>query len=320
MTDDYEMYRQLIKEGRFLHAVHFSESMCLKNNNAFWLTQYAQALIKAGNYNNALHAAQQAQQLDSTNLYAVVAEADALMGLHKPEDALPLYREALHEKRLSRRSKRGILECMLKLKKWEDILAFISESGGNETSNIESMYYRVKALVGLKKYDEAQAVCKEWLRTSPDNRSALWELTELEILRDGMDAVLEHMSRLARIPSLPPVYKEIYASLCRRAGKEDLALSEYEKITAETPSHKIQKKRAFTLAKSGKLEEAIPLLEEFLRIEPDDRYLNASYKAACKRSGEVDRAINFYNKLLSLHPGKGSIYGHIKYMKKFQEK
>jgi tetratricopeptide (TPR) repeat protein len=320
MTDDYGTFKQLIKEGRFMDAVHFAESLCLKNNNAFWFTQYAQALIKTGNFKDALHAAQQAQDHDSSNLYAVAAEADALMGLKKPDKALPLYMEAMREKRLLRHSRRGILDCLLKLKKWKEILDFISEQRYDEMSDNDGMYYRVKALVGLRKYNEAAAVCKEWLAISPDNRSALWELTELEILQNGMDAVVDHMSRLARIPSLPPVYKEIYASLCRRGGKEDTALSEYEKMTGENPSHQIQKKRAFTLAKSGKEEKAIPLLEEFLRIEPEDRYLHASYKAACKRTGKVERAINFYNKLLSLHPGKGSIYGHIKYMKKFLEK
>ncbi len=70
------------------------------------------------------------------------------------------------------------------------------------------------------------------------------------------------------------------------------------------------------MAKSGRETEAIPLLEEFLRLEPQDVYLNSSYVGACKRVDEAERGINFYNKLLGLFPQVKSIYGRIRTLQK----
>jgi len=119
---------------------------------------------------------------------------------------------------------------------------------------------------------------------------------------------------MIRIPSIPRVYREIYASLCRRAGKPEDALQEYEKLESGGVDPKIQRQQAFTLAKSGREKEALPLLEESLRADPNDKYLHASYKAACGRIGEVERAVNFYQALLGQHPGVKSLYGHIRRM------
>jgi tetratricopeptide (TPR) repeat protein len=83
---------------------------------------------------------------------------------------------------------------------------------------------------------------------------------------------------------------------------------------------RVQKKQVFTMAKSGRENEAIPLLEEFLRDEPEDIYLNSSYIAACKRIGEAERAINFYQKLLSLFPDTKTLYGRIRTLYKHLEK
>ena len=80
------------------------------------------------------------------------------------------------------------------------------------------------------------------------------------------------------------MYREIYASLCRKAGRPEEAVKAYETIGAQGEQSRIQKKKAFTLAKSGRELEALPLLEELLKNEPADKYLHSSYAAACRRN------------------------------------
>jgi tetratricopeptide (TPR) repeat protein len=167
--------------------------------------------------------------------------------------------------------------------------------------------------------DAAIDICHQWLRDNPDNPQALWALTELEIRRDGFDAVLTRMGRLARIPSRPAVYKEIYASLCKRAGKPELALKQYEKIAHTATDPNIHRKKAFALAKSGREPEAIALMEELLRLNPKDFYVHSAYIPACRRVKQLDRAVEFYQRLLESHPTEKSIYGRLKKLKNEME-
>jgi tetratricopeptide (TPR) repeat protein len=180
----------------------------------------------------------------------------------------------------------------------------------------ESAPWKVKALAGLGRREEAIAECTRWLERVPNHPPALWALADLEVERDGPASVIERMERALRIPSLPPVYREIYASLCRKAGRPEAALKEYEKLEAQGAGLRVQKRQAFLLAKSGRESEALPLLEELLRAEPADMYLHASYGAACTRMGEIERAINFYTTLLGTHPEAKGLYGRIRALRR----
>jgi tetratricopeptide (TPR) repeat protein len=138
----------------------------------------------------------------------------------------------------------------------------------------------------------------------------------LEVASDGLETVRTRYGRLARILTLPPIYREIYASLCRRAGLPELALEEYQKIGGRGEGTRVQKKQAFLLAKTGHEQEAIPLLEELLTLEPKDIYLHSSYGAACARVNQIERAIEFYIRLMGIHPEERGLYGRINRLKK----
>jgi len=301
-------------QGKFIEAAHYAEREYLndRKQNVFWLTQQANALIRAEKYESGFTVASQALTVDSTNPYAVLSAADALFGLHRYKDALQYYNENLNNQKLKLRSQKGILECLVNLKKWQDILTHLA---GWDMPEKDSIRYRVKALAGLGEYDRAIEASQRWLELKPHSPSALWELTELEIRRDGVEPVIKRMEKLARIPSLPSVYGEIYASLCRRSGKSELAIKQYARMETKGSKHRIQRKQAFVLAKTGKEKEAVPIMEELLRVDPGDIYLHSSYGAACARIGELERAVNFYQELISLFPDEKSLYGRVKRLK-----
>jgi tetratricopeptide (TPR) repeat protein len=311
MTGPYDEFRQLLQQKRFRDAVHLAERQILQSPSpdAFWLTQQALALLRTEDYGPALESARKALAAEPSNQYAVVTAADALLGLQKHEEALACYQECLGSPRLAARARKGVLDSLSRLKRWEEMLARLAEWAPPEE---ESAAWKVKALAGLKRTEEAIAECRAWLAKMPDHPPALWALTELEVERDGLEPVLERIGRMVRIPSLPPVYREMYASLCRRAGRPEEALKEYEKLEAQGAGSRASRQQAFLLAKTGKEREAIPLLEELLRADPRDMYLHSSYEAACRRVGEPERAINFYQTLLSLHPEAKGLYGRIK--------
>ncbi len=308
-----------MKQRRYGEAAAYAKNESLKESGGgeFWLTQLARALIRLSDFRSALETARKALEIKPDNLYAVSTAADALGGLKRYDEALEHYKELLREPRLVRKGRKGILSCLAAMKEWELLLDKLASW---DLPEAESLPWRIKALSGAGDIDAALEASARLLELSPHTPSALWERTELEIKKLGLDAVISRIGRMARIPSLPQIYREIYASLLRRAGRENEALDIYKAIAAGGGQSRVQKKQVFTMAKSGQEIEAIPLLEELIRVEPEDTYLNSCYVAACKRIDEVERGITFYNNLLGLFPEAKSIYGRIKSLHKHLER
>ncbi len=308
----YTEYTKLMKRGAFKDAAGFAERLSLEpgENSGFWLTQQSRALLRAGQQKKAYECAHQAVQYAPGNSFAQLARADALLKLREFSKAQDDFTELLHAPKTFSRARQGVLECLAQTTKdWDRILALIAEW---DMPPEEAFRWRVLALIGLKRNEDAVAACHEWLKRLPDNPMALWQLTDLEIERDGLDQVIKRMARISRIPSRPPIYTEIYASLCRRSGSMETALGQYTKLARKTGDTRIIRKQAFALAKCGRETEAIPLMEELLRLDPKDMYIHTSYVAACKRIGDPERAGRFYQELLSIYPDEKSLYGRLK--------
>jgi tetratricopeptide (TPR) repeat protein len=314
MSPEYNEYRALFKKGRYIEAASFAETAYLEGNrnNPFWLTRQAAALIRARKYKESLEVAEQALSLKPSNPYSMLAVADALCGLKRTDEALRYYEEIVQDPKLSFSAQKGILFCLSELKQWDRILHLLNRWEMQQSTKYQ---WKVKALAGLGQLDEAIKVCRQWLEINPDLAQGVWALTNLEIQRDGLESVLKKMGRLAKIPSRPPVYKEIYASLCKKAGNPELALKQYEKLTRTGSDIWNQRQQAFALKKSGKLSEAIPMMEELLKLDPKDYFIHTSYVSACKKSRQIERVLKFYEELVELNPEETTLYGRIKNIK-----
>ena len=313
LTPSYEQFRDLMRQKAFGEAVQLAEHEALgaSSGNGFWLTQQALALTGLGEHARAIACADQALIEAPMNAYALLARGEARFASGQPTPAIADFEEVLNQRnpRVAFRAQNGLLNCLLGLGRWAEVLERVRDWAMPPTASVR---WRVKALAGLGRLEEALAACHEWLAAAPDHPSALWSMTDLEIERDGLDPVIQRLGRLAKIPSRPPIYREIYASLCRRAGRDDLAATQYEKITSLGGHPRVARKQAFALAKSGKEAEAIPLMEELLRTNPRDVYVHSAYEAACARAQELERAWQFYNDLLAKHPEHKGLYGRLK--------
>jgi tetratricopeptide (TPR) repeat protein len=313
MTEAYRRFSSLMESGKYREAAELAAQELARGEGAgaFWLTRRASALNRAADYEQALADSKEALAIDPSNPYAILCAADALRGLQRPAEALGHYREISTHAKVGARARAGAFESLAALGQWQELLDSLS------TAPAEERYgWRVKALHALGRTVEAMSECRQWLTARPDHPPALWELSELEVAADGVETVRLRYERLARIPTLPPVYREIYASLCKRAGLPELALKEYQKISGAGEGTRVQKKQAFLLAKTGREQEAIPLLEELLTLDPKDIYLHSSYGAACARVNQIERAIEFYIRLMGLHPEEKGLYGRINRLKK----
>ncbi len=313
MTDAYQRFSALMGRGKYREAAELAAEELAKGEGAgaFWLTRKASALNRVLDHEQALVDSRAALAAEPSNPYAILCAADALLGLQRPQEALGHYQEIAAHAKAGGRARAGIFQCLGDLGRWQELLDSLA------TAPTEERYpWRAKALRALGKMGEAMSECRQWLAERPDHPPALWELSELEVAADGLETVRARYERLARIPTLPPVYREIYASLCRRAGLPELALKEYQKMGGAGDGTRVQKKQAFLLAKTGREQEAIPLLEELLTLDPKDVYLHSSYGAACARVDQIERAIEFYLRLMGTHPEEKGLYGRISRLKK----
>jgi tetratricopeptide (TPR) repeat protein len=319
MNPFYTEFRSLMKARRYTEAAALADrqSVLEGSGDVFWLTQLSAALRAAGDVQGALKAAQQAYGIAPANVWAIMAQAEALFRAGRYEEASGFFPDALSDKRTVRRARQGLLYCLSKLKRWKRMLELIDQW---ELPPGEGQSWRAKSLLGLGKTDDASALCESWLSANPDAPDALWILSDIWTQKEGLDGAIRRFSRYAKIPGKPAVYGEILATLCKRAGRTDDAVKQYGKLLDKKTSPALQRKHAFALAKSGREEEAIPLLEELLRENPSDMYLNSGYIAACSRIGNPEQAWKFYHELIGLHPGEATLYGKLARVRKLIEK
>ncbi len=311
----YEQFKSYLRSHNYSAAFETAQREALKNpaQKVFWMNQQAIALINAGNIKEATEILKKALSIDPESPWTLFFYSEAKQKSGDIAEALIGYEELVGNEKLARRAQRGALECLIHLKEWNRALDCISQWN---LPPQESCRFQIQALTGLNRTDEAFSLCNLWLQTSPDNKAALWLLVMLEISRYGLDTVRLKYERLAKIPSKPPIYGEIHAYLCKKSGKIDKAISQYQKLQTKTQDPSILRKKAFALAKSGQELQAIPLLEELLRVSPADTFLHSSYSAACNRSSNLERAWKFYHELLSLNPDDMRIFGRIKKIQK----
>lgn len=319
MSTAYTEFSALMKKKAFSEAADFAarRSLDAGERDEFWLTQLSIALREVGKIDEALAAADKACALAPRNGWALIARGEALLKKGDTDAAFDAYTEALSDERAGGRACKGLLACLKKKKAWDRILSFCAQ---NPMPAAEAFSWRVKALMGLGRRDEAEKACDEMLAINPDHESALWKKCELRIAAEGIDPVRRRFSRLARIPNKPPVYAEIYAWLCKQSGNLSGAVEQYEKLSRSTGDPSVLRKQAFALAKSGREDRAVPLMEELLRLAPDDMYLHSAYVPACARLQDLDRAWKFYHELQVLHPENKGLYGRLKRVQRAMEK
>jgi tetratricopeptide (TPR) repeat protein len=315
----FNEFKQFLQSRNYRDALALAQTQALNApaGNGFWHAQQAVVFNRMKQFDKAREAAEKSLSIAPANPWTYGTLGDALSGEGNDSEAISAYENALahagNDARIGKRVAPRICERLLHAKKWGRLRAFIPAAPLREEDRLR---FEAHAFRAEGRIDEALEACRRRLQHAPDNRDALWFMTEIEIEREGLEAVRARMGRLAKIPSRPPVYGEIYASLCRRAGVADEALKQYDKLQSRGGGKSAVRKKAFALAKSGKEREAIPILEELLRSDAHDYYVHKSYGAACARIGEIQRALSFYEELLSANPSEKALYGYSKALRK----
>lgn len=312
-SERYLEYKKLISNKEYLKALLLAEEEHLRvsDGKVFWLVQQANALIKLKRISEAVAIAESALNVAPQNAWTLLTLAEAYRVNGDFARALELYEEVYLSLGSEPAAKFGLLRCLVDKKDWERLLEKLSQI---ELDEKEVLEYQLKAYSGLK--DEAKVLLcvNRLLEICSEHRQALWEKTKIDIKREGMEGVLSKLARLVKIPSCALVYHELYAWVCKESGEMDKAISEYQRLVPSTSS--ALRQQAFALAKSGREQEAVPIMESLLSDNPSDVYVHSSYVAACTRISLQERAISFYSELLQKNPQQKNLYGCISRLRK----
>jgi tetratricopeptide (TPR) repeat protein len=149
------------------------------------------------------------------------------------------------------------------------------------------------AMIKERRFDEAEAIFRDYLRAEPMNPWPRWNLAVIEECRDRPDAASVHIRVLLRDHPGFDGAEEYLGELEQRAR----FARGYEALLAD------------------RLDEAGRAFLECLRHAPRARDARWNLAIVYERQGHVGKAIEEVEKLLAEHPGDEEIVEHLEYLK-----
>lgn len=305
----YDEFKLLLKKGSFREASLVAKRAAEAGGRdaVFWCNQQAQALLKGNKPKEALRIALQVLENDPENCFAMLAAAEAHFLLGKIGDAQTYYHTASGCTATFEEGKKGIVNCLIKLKRFTDAL---DEMDG--CPRLGSFWFplKIRALSGLGRIGEAVAECTRWLDGAPNDRTAQRVMFDLDVAYLGEDAALVKYETLAKTASKMSIYRVLKNELLQRCGKGDA-------VENKKPAELfLLSRKAFTLAKTGRERDAVQLMEVVLRKDPCNEYVNNGYIAAARRIGYMVPAMKFYQELSRLHPEEQGLHHYVRKVSK----
>jgi tetratricopeptide (TPR) repeat protein len=140
------------------------------------------------------------------------------------------------------------------------------------------------------------------LRAAQDNPAFQRSWAEAELVAGRRDAWAHHLRAAGDDPASPAQLFSA-ASLLGEAGKADSAIATYREVLVADPEHADARNNlALLLARRGRTDEAMTLVDEALRRSPDDPYYIASRGEILFWGGDRPGALDAFRRSLDLLP------------------
>lgn len=165
--------------------------------------------------------------------------------------------------------------------------------------------------------ERAMAAYEEILRLQPDNRFIRAQLLRLKTEAKDPARAASELGRMTKVAGYAddPYLHLLRGDKLKAGGQLEEALAAYRQARALAPGNqKALTQEAFTLNALGRHEEAIPLLAEALKRDPDDYPVRSAYVAACERAGRLPEAREFLSGLAAA--GHPKLWGIVKKISK----
>ena len=170
-----------------------------------------------------------------------------------------------------------------------------------------------------KKFGQAEALCREFVRDHPDNVLGIRLLAEIGL---QVGVLVDAELLLERCLELAPNFdlaRLSYAKVLSQREKLELALQQTDRLLqAKKDKPAYLALRASILVRMGDFASALPCYEHILTHYPAQPGIVLSYGHALKTVGKQEQAIAAYRNAIRLRPSFGDAYWSMANLKTFR--
>lgn len=245
----------------------------------------------AGNHGLAEEQARALISVNANDSEAWSALGSALYAQQRADEALDALRRAVSISPNYAAARQNLAAILSSEDHSEEALAQVAECDrlGNHVRSLELT--RARALMQLDRYDEAESVLVRLIAAAPDDSESQFMLAQLRHVRGDTDFARE-LRTAANRPGAPAGTRARYADTLRRAGQmaaaEDILR---ELIAAEGPLPQLLSSLATVLHEAGRLLEAVAAARQATKTRPDDATSAENLVAALLSAGEPGEAL-----------------------------
>lgn len=332
----------LFKSGKFTEAIaSYSEAIRLNSDNPAYLANRAAALMSIRNYRSALADIQLA---NSSKFVALGDQPSAKNVLRMIRCHLPLgqFYQARQALKTLMQESPDCLEAQkedARLKRLEAILSTLQKDRDREDWSMllfgldrfqneldcgplkakEWLVWKVEALCGKKKWDDAKCICNDLVRSFPSDPEALYYRAKVMYSQGNLSATVSHCQEAMRCD---PDFASARNLLRQARNIESLkeagnasfktcdyatAIQKYNEAGAIDPSNEsitltLDSNRAQALLKSAQHAEAIVVCNKILKIDKQHFKALRTRARAKKANSEFDAAIADFEAAAKIAP------------------
>lgn len=250
----------------------------------------ADALVQAGETEEAINCYQKATELDANFGEAYQKLANLLRDKEQFEEAISAYHRAIELKADVWWVHNGLADVLFKLERWEEAIEFYQKAIELNPDFSWSHNSLADALVKLERWQEAVISYRKATQLNAEFPWSHYNLGEVLVKLENWEEAVVAYRNAQKLQSDLPAIEEKLADALRERAMIDLneALGYYRQVIQQNPDH-------------------VAIYHKALEIKPDDAQLYAQLADTLVRFDQLDGAIVFYQMAQQLEPEDTSI-------------
>lgn len=256
---------------------------------------------------------------------SLAAEGMKFMMRDEPSKALPVFQKLVEVAPSEAAGHYMVATALIDLNKADEAMDASKKAYELDKSNIFYAQQLAELYAKKRKYKEAAAIYETLVAKNPENIQYGVELAAIYVFDDQPQKAIATYDALEKSMGVTEEITRQKQQLYLRQNKLDKALEESKKLIASEPSEvSYRVEYAEILIANDRIAEAIPPLEEALKLNPDEAQAHVLLADIYRRKGDVERCnqelkLVFANRNLELEPKVRVLTGYLKMLKTPEE-
>jgi superkiller protein 3 len=293
-----------LQRGTGKDALAHADAAVKAEANATTLAELARAQARVGDASAALATADKAVQAAATSGLAHAARGDALLALHKNDDAVAAYRKAIEVDPKLNRAHIGLASALIASGKAAEAVAEAKKATETDPKSAEAFAVWGSAILAQNKDAFGDAIAQAQQGAFLDEKDPMVQLAVGQIFETNnlTQAVNAYKKAIATDPGFIPAQLALVTAQ-ERNGDVAGALASAQKLAQDLPkSGEAQARLGRMLLRKGDYANAVLALEKATQLAPNLAEAWAFLGTAANATGKGEEAASSYKKATELDP------------------